>query len=68
MKEFEYKVITIPAGMAPGAKDCEKTAEEFEDQLNELGADGWELILQVNGFFIFKREALDAFDLYFNNN
>ncbi len=56
MKKFEYKVITIPASIPLGAKGYEKIAYEFETALNELGAEGWELIQRADGFFFFKRE------------
>jgi hypothetical protein len=38
-------------------KQYEKTAQEFEAKLNELGTDGWELVNHVDGFFFFKRPA-----------
>lgn len=56
MKKYEYKVVTIATTLAMSTKQYEKNAKEFEAQLNELGADGWELIQCMNGFFFFKRE------------
>ena len=56
MKKFEYKVVTIATSMAMTTKHFEKTAQEFEAQLNKLGADGWELVQRTDGFFFFKRE------------
>lgn len=47
MKKYEYKIITIATSLAVSTKGYEKIAQEFEVQLNELGADG---------FFFFKRE------------
>lgn len=44
MKKYEYKVITIAMAFAATAKGYEKMAQEYEAQLNELGADGWELV------------------------
>ena len=37
MKKFEYKVITIPTEMTITTKQYEKTALEFEKELNKLG-------------------------------
>lgn len=59
MKTFEYKVIPIATNMAISTKGYEKVAAEFEVQLNKLGAEGWELVQRVDGFFFFKREIQD---------
>ena len=56
MKKFEYKVITIPTEMTITTKQYEKTALEFEKELNKLGEEGLELIQRIDGFFFFKRE------------
>lgn len=56
MKKYEYKVITIATTMVMSTKQYEKTAQEFEAQLNELGMEGWELVQRMDGFFFFKRE------------
>lgn len=57
MKKYEYKVITIPTALTLNTKQYEKIAQEFETQLNELGANGWELVQRMDGFFFFKREV-----------
>ena len=56
MKKYEYKVITIATTMVMSKKQYEKTAQELEAQLNELGMEGWELVQRMDGFFFFKRE------------
>lgn len=56
MKKYEYKVITVATSLSLGAKGYEKIALEFETTLNELGADGWELVQRMDSFFFFKRE------------
>ncbi len=55
MKKFEYKVITIATNLAMTTKQYEKLAEEYEERLNALGEEGWELVNRVDGFFFFKR-------------
>ena len=57
MKKYEYRVITIATNMTMTTKQYERTAQEFEAKLNELGTDGWELVNHVDGFFFFKRPA-----------
>ncbi|WP_314723540.1 DUF4177 domain-containing protein [Enterocloster bolteae] len=57
MKKYEYKVLTIATALALNTKQYEKTAQEFEVQLNELGANGWELVQRMDGYFFFKREC-----------
>ncbi len=56
MKKYEYKVVAIATSLAVSTKQYEKIAQEFEIQLNEFGADGWELVQRMDGFFFFKRE------------
>lgn len=55
MKKYEYKVITIATSITMTTKQYEKTAQEFESKLNELGAEGWESVSRMDGFFFFKR-------------
>ena len=56
MKRFEYKVIPIVTSLAMRTKQFEKIAQEFEVSLNQLGAEGRELVQRIDGYFFFKRE------------
>ena len=56
MKKYEYKVVSVTAPFFSGLKKPENTASEYEVWLNTLGAEGWELIQCLNGFYFFKRE------------
>ena len=57
MKKFEYKVIEIPFNTWSG-----KPQIDIEATLNQLGLEGWELVLKPQYYegatnsFIFKRE------------
>ncbi|MDR2530523.1 MAG: DUF4177 domain-containing protein [Oscillospiraceae bacterium] len=55
MRKWEYKVFTLPVHIS-----MRKMIDEHEALLNELGAEGWELVA-VNGqsrFAYFKREII----------
>ena len=41
VKRYEYKVVAIATALTVSIKQHEKVAKEFEEQLNELGANGW---------------------------
>ena len=56
MKKFEYQVIAIPTIIPIGNRGYERMAHEFETMLNQLGAEGWELVQRTDGLFFFKRE------------
>lgn len=58
MKKYEYKVLTIATSLAMSTRQFEKTAQEFELELNKLGAEGWEFIQRTDGFFFFKKEMM----------
>ena len=57
MKKWEYKVITIATKMPVTTKQYEQVAQEFEEALNDLGAEGWELVQRQDAMFFFKREV-----------
>ena len=48
--------VIFKRSIAIGTKGYEKAASEFENQLNKLGEEGWELVQRTDGFFFFKRE------------
>ncbi len=56
MKQFEYKVITIPTRLPITNKQYDEIALDFQQQFNALGLEGWELVDRADGFFFFKRE------------
>lgn len=56
MKKYEYKILTLAAKMAMTGKQFEETAKAFEQELNHLGGEGWELIQRADSMFFFKRE------------
>jgi Domain of unknown function (DUF4177) len=61
MKKFEYKIIDVPLNAWSG-----KPETDLETTLNQLGLQGWELVLTRTNFdgftpsFIFKREIIAA--------
>ncbi|MDU3338004.1 MULTISPECIES: DUF4177 domain-containing protein [Peptostreptococcaceae] len=57
MKKFEYKMVTLKSKFS--FNDDEKIAYQ-EKQLNELGAQGWELVefKLINGLAVLKKEIL----------
>ena len=56
MRKYEYKVTTMPSTLPITTKGYEKVIQELETKLNELGAEGWELVQRVDSLFFFKRE------------
>ena len=65
MKKFEYKTLEFHAEDRKFTKMMNVDTNEIENELNELGNEGWELInsidYNVNGFTVkvvlfFKRE------------
>lgn len=56
MKKFEYKVLTIAVNFAITTHQYESMVKEIEDQLNELGKEGWEFVQKKDAMFFFKRE------------
>lgn len=56
MKQFEYKVIAPGSESGATTRQYEQQAQELENLLNTLGAEGWELVQKAEGFYFFKRE------------
>jgi hypothetical protein len=56
--KFEYKVLLVDPGWS--ARDGR---ESIENQLNELGKDGWELLsIAMGGYLFLERAKPDAKD------
>lgn len=51
MKVFEYRIVPSPK---------RSTVSELTDVLNDLGAQGWELVVLDYGCWILKRERQSA--------
>ncbi len=51
---WDYKVVHINK-LVGEAKDLDEIVSGFESGLKELGDDGWELCLEVNGGVVLKR-------------
>lgn len=60
MKKYEYKVVVSAAIGAMTIKQYEKSAQELEMKLNELGKEGWEFVQRMDGFLFLKRELVQG--------
>lgn len=58
MKKYEYKVIHKPIPAVANAKKFDEISQKIENELCEIGADGWQFIQWKNSFMIFKRQIL----------
>ena len=56
MRMWEYKVLAVATKLAMNQKGFDEAAEQFEAELNRLGAEGWELVQRQDGMFFLKRE------------
>ena len=52
--KWEYKVVHV-SELIGGAKDVDGIVNGLQNNLNDLGDDGWELSLEVNGGVVLKR-------------
>lgn len=59
MKKFEYKVLTIAVNFAITTSQYVAQAKEIEDQLNELGKEGWELVQKRDAMFFSSGRSSD---------
>ena len=51
---WEYKVVYVMK-LLDGAREVDEVTASIEKHLNALGEDGWDLCLEVNGGWVFKR-------------
>ena len=52
-RKWEYKVVHINE-LVGGANDLDGIITGLENSLNDLGDDGWELCLEINGGVVLK--------------
>lgn len=57
MKRYEYKVISGGTPVALSNKKFAEMALGIEQELNQLGLEGWEFVQWKNAMLIFKREV-----------
>lgn len=55
MQKYEYKIITKGIPTALTEKGMKKMFEEIEQEMNVLGAEGWEFVQWKSAMLIFKR-------------
>jgi len=58
MKRFEYKVLWAKKPLTVNAENRQRIPKAFEDELNRLGAEGWELVQWHKNLFFLKREIM----------
>ena len=56
MIKYEYKAISKGMPLALNDKKSAETAQDLEEELNRLGAEGWEFIQWKDTMLIFRRE------------
>ena len=55
MKKYEYKIISKGLPVAMNEKKYAEMAQKLEEELNQLGSQGWEFVQWENTMLIFKR-------------
>lgn len=56
MPKYEYKVVFKGMPAAFNEKKYIEMAREFEQELNQLSAEGWEFVQWKNSMLIFRKE------------
>lgn len=56
MIKYEYKVISKGMPLALNDKKSAEMAQGLEEELNQLGTEGWEFIQWKDTMLIFRRE------------
>lgn len=54
---YKYKVLVKALPAAMNMKKYEEAATQLQEEMNRLGAEGWDLVQWKNGLMIFKRKV-----------
>ena len=58
IKKYEYKIVPKELPFIVNTKKISKMTEKIENEINQLGAEEWELVQWKYYVIIFKREVV----------